>query len=156
MKYAKGAQFIFFLEAVAQCLPYWVFWPCLKGPYLSFIDNSSAQWALTKGYSNNEQANRLVTMFWCAVSERQGDPWFERVPTKANISDSVSRGDRKPAKTRGWIEVEVDLREVWNLRRGGERRLQHAPRNSHTSLQGGEVLEERALRGQLRSVAFTR
>ena len=96
-------------------MPYWVFWPCLKGPYLSFIDNSSAQWALTKGYSNNEQANRLVTLFWCAVSERQGDPWFERVPTKANISDSVSRGDRKPAKTRGWIEVEVDLHEVWNL-----------------------------------------
>ena len=108
-KYAKGAQFIFFLEAVAQCLPYWVFWIWLKGPYLSFIDNSSAQWALTKGYSNNEQANVLVTLFWSAVTERQGDPWFERVPTKANISGSVSRGDKGPAKRRGWVEDEVDL-----------------------------------------------
>ena len=114
-KYAKGAQFIFFLEAVAQYLPFWIYWSWLKGPYLSYIDNSSAQWALTKGYSNNEQANVLVTLFWSAVTERQGDPWFERVPTKANISDSVSRGDKGTAKQRGWAEVEVDLREVWNL-----------------------------------------
>ena len=113
--FARGGQFIFFLEALAQCLPYWIWWGILRGPYWSFIDNASAQWALSKAYSANEEANKLVTLFWCAVTLKGGDPWFERVPTKANISDAISRGSLKEAVERGWRIVALELSGIWNI-----------------------------------------
>ena len=87
----------------------------LQGLYLSFVDNAAAQWALLKGYSINEEGNLLVTLVWAAVTSTGGAPWFERVPSKANVSDSVSRGNTEEARKRGWLEVEVDLTETWKL-----------------------------------------
>ena len=113
--FAGGGQFIFFLEAVAQCLPMWVWWPKLAGSYLSFVDNVAAQWALSKGYSKNSEANLLVSLFWAAVTEKGSDPWFERVPSKANISDAISRGDDSEAAKRGWVKWDVDLTKTWQV-----------------------------------------
>ena len=33
--FAPAGQFIFVLEALAQCLALWIFWPFLQGPYWS-------------------------------------------------------------------------------------------------------------------------
>lgn len=97
VKMATGGQYIFILEALAQCLPLWLFWPILVEPYWSFIDNSAAQWALTKGYSRNDEANIIVTLFDAAAVAKRAGPWFERVAPAANISDEVSRMDFRRA-----------------------------------------------------------
>ena len=91
--FAPEGQYIFFLEALAQCLAIWIYWPLLRGSYWSFVDNSAAQWALTKGYSKRVEGNVLTTLFWSAAVAKKCEPWFERVPSKANCSDAISRGD---------------------------------------------------------------
>ena len=117
LAYAPDGQYIFVLEALAQCLAYWICWPFLKGPYWSFIDNSAAQWALTKGYSSLGEANILTSLFWSATTQREGEPWFERVPSKANCSDAVSRADTKSADEAGWKRLNLDLAKIWHILR---------------------------------------
>ena len=63
----------------------------------------------------NNEANKLVTLFWCSVTDKEGDPWFERVPSKANLSDAISRGDEEEARRQGWTKLEVDLRSIWAI-----------------------------------------
>ena len=110
---APAGQYIFVLEALAQCLALWIFWPCLRGPYWSFVDNAAAQWALAKGYCSSMEANVLTTLFWSAAVRHNCDPWFERVPSKANCSDAISRTDTAYAVANGWVHCDVDLDVVW-------------------------------------------
>ena len=98
-------------------MAYWIGWPYLRGPYLSFVDNSAAQWALTKGYSSQDEANKLTSLFWPATVCKGGEPWFERVPSKANCSDAVSRKETKAAKEAGWHELHLQLDIVWETLR---------------------------------------
>ena len=94
----------------------WAFWPKLQGPYWSFVDNAAAQWALTKGYSGtSKEANVLTTLFWSVATAKQADPWFERVPSKANCSDAVSRGEFAFAKSEKRVRCEVNSQEIWKL-----------------------------------------
>ena len=56
-------------------------------------------------------------MFWFAAVQKQAEPWFEWVPSKANCSDAVSRGDFSYAKSQGWCLCNVEWDTVWaNLR----------------------------------------
>ena len=116
-EYAPEGQYIFVLEAVAQCLALWVFWPFLRCPYWSFVDNAAAQWALSKGYSSCPEGNVLTTLFWAVAVRYTCDPWFERVPSKANCSDAISRGDLSFAKEHGWAECTIGLEETWKVLR---------------------------------------
>ena len=124
---APTGNYIFMLEALAQCSALWAFWPMLRGPYWSFVDNAAAQWALTKGYSGtSKEANVLTTLFWSIATAKQADPWLERVPSKANCSDAISRGDFEFAKANNWIQCEVASNDIWKLL---ERALKEELRN---------------------------
>ena len=107
--------FIFILEALAQCLPLWALGPALAGPYWSFVDNTAAQHALTRGYSGNAAANAVVSAFWVAAAGYTACPWFERVPSKANISDAVSRRDFAYAVDQKWRHLDFDFTRVYTL-----------------------------------------
>ena len=107
--------FIFILEALAQCLPLWALGPALAGPYWSFVDNTAAQHALTRGYSGNAAANAVVSAFWVAASVYAASPWFERVPSKANISDAVSRRDFAYSEDQKWRNLNFDFTRVYTL-----------------------------------------
>ena len=107
----------------------WVFWPYLEGPYWSFIDNAAAQWVLSKGYSSAPEANVLTTLFWAAVVSKGADPWFERVPSKANCSDSISRADESFVVQQNWKPCGAQLDEMWDvLRRASEEELRNLPK----------------------------
>ena len=93
-EFAQRGQFIFFLEAVAQMLALFAFPSESRGPYLSFIDNTAAQFALTKGFSSDDASNTLSSIFWATAARNRCAPCFERVSSKANIADAVSRHDR--------------------------------------------------------------
>ena len=115
--FAVSGQFIFILEALAQCLPLWVFWPVLRGPYWSLVVNNSAGGSLIKGYSSNAEANVLISLFWATAVAKAAEPWFERVPSAANVSDAISRKDFSKAKEMGWTPCEVGLDCLWQLLR---------------------------------------
>ena len=87
------------------------------GPYWSFIDNSAAQWALTKGYSRNDEANVLVTLFDAATVLKAACPWFDRVSSAANISDEVASMDFRRARKDNLTECYLDYNGVWVLLR---------------------------------------
>ena len=93
-EFAQRGQFIFFLEAVAQMLALFAFASELRGPYLSFIHNTAAQFTLTKGFSSDDAINTSSSIFWATAARNRCAPYFERVSSKANIADAVSRHDR--------------------------------------------------------------
>jgi hypothetical protein len=80
-----------------------------------FVDNEAAKFALVKGYSSDLSINALLTVFWAHQTQQGHDPWFERVSTKANISDAVSRADMTEATAKGWQHVDLDLGNVWPI-----------------------------------------
>ena len=112
-RFAARKAYIFLLEAVAQLLPLLMFPDVLRGPFWAFIDNDAARHALAKGYSGNVAANAFVSAYWCAAAAAGSAPWFERVASKANLSDAVSRGDFAQAQRLGWRQVHFDLTATW-------------------------------------------
>ena len=82
---------------------------------MSFIDNTAAQHALTKGSSRDPPVNALVGAFWAWTARRGAVPHFERVPSGSNWSDGVSRNDFSLAQQLGWIFADFDLAPLYNL-----------------------------------------
>ena len=60
---APRGPFIFILEAIVQILALFAFHDKLREPYLSFIDNTGAQFALTKACSFDDTVNSIPSFF---------------------------------------------------------------------------------------------
>ena len=112
-RFARTKAYIFVLEALAQLVPLLMLHPLLVGPFWAFIDNEAAKHALTKGYSGNAAANTFVSAYWVAAATTAAAPWLERVSSKANLSDQVSRGDFAQAERLRWRQVRFDLTRFW-------------------------------------------
>ena len=112
-RFCTRRAFIYFLEAWAQCAPLWCMANILAGPYVSFCDNEAACHALIKGYGKDEGINSLISMFWASAAQSNCDPWLERVSSKANISDGISRDDFTLARLHGWIHLDIDFDCIW-------------------------------------------
>ena len=82
------------VEILGALCPYLSMPELLAGrDVIHWIDNTSAQAALTKGYSGVPDSARLVHLFhaWnCAAGARV---WFEYIPSKSNPADEPSRID---------------------------------------------------------------
>ena len=89
----KKKTYIFLLEVIAQCMGTWLLAPELGSDCWAFVDNVGAEFALRKGFSRDRDANAVVSLFWAAAALTGVRPWFERVPSKAQLADEVSRGD---------------------------------------------------------------
>ena len=114
-RFATRKQYIFLLEAVAQMLALFACGSMLSGPYYSFVDNTAAQFALVKGFTSDPAVNVLSSIFWATAAEIGAGPWFERVTSKANPADAISRGDCSHAVSMGVREICLDFTEVWPL-----------------------------------------
>ena len=80
-------------------------WPrLLQGClWIHFLDNAAAQAAYVKGSSSVHSGDMLVGKAWETVARRRLFPWFDRVDTKSNPVDGLSRG-----RVEGpWDNVEV-------------------------------------------------
>ena len=85
-------QYIGQLEGLAAIAAYYSL-PFLRGErVLHYIDNTSVLAALTKGYSAQVDSARIVHAFWALAVVAGIEPWFEYVPSEANIADWPSRG----------------------------------------------------------------
>ena len=114
-RFTLRRQYIFLLETLAQCLASWLFYHELGQWYLSFVDNTASQWALTKGYSRDPEANCIVGLFWTSAAPLGSHPWFERAGTNAQLADGVSRNDFVDAKRLNWKRLNADFTEVWEV-----------------------------------------
>ena len=81
-----------------------------------FVDNDSARYAPIKGSSPCLESAWLVQAFWTLESETsESRSWIARVPSKSNIADGPSRGDRSETeklfptiKWLQWIDEQED------------------------------------------------
>ena len=106
-KFMQKAQYIGQLELLAAVLVYYSV-PELKGlSPIHWIDNTSAIAALVKGYSGAPDSARLLHAFKAYAFGFGVDPWFQWVPSKANIADMPSRHDLSLLEELGAIKREV-------------------------------------------------
>ena len=75
----------------------------------------AARFSLLKGYSRDRDANATVSLFWGCVTEAGSAPWFEHVPSKAQLADAVSRQDWVLAKSENWLRIEPDFDGLWDI-----------------------------------------
>ena len=59
---------------------------------LHFIDNTGALSLLVHGYASRPDCARLVNVFHMLQAQLRFTPWFEWVPSAANVADLPSRG----------------------------------------------------------------
>ena len=101
-RFASRKAFIYVLEIVAQLLPLLAFGERLPSFWTAYIDNAAGQWALLKGYGKDDAVNGVLSAFWASAARHCWFPEFVRVPSKANVSDAVSRDDLRQASAEGW------------------------------------------------------
>ena len=72
-------------------------------------------WALLKGYGKDDAVNGVLSAFWASAARRCWFPKFVRVPSKANISDAVSRDDLRQASAEGWSWLDLPVDDILNI-----------------------------------------
>ena len=88
---------------------------------LLFIDSTTAENILVKGYSNGaSDANGMVSEFWELASSLQILVYTDRVPTDMNPADGASRGTIEDDCLRyGWEHLRAELLPRWRKRGPG-------------------------------------
>ena len=114
-KLEKKKTYIFLLEVVAQCFGVWFLGKELAPHCWAFVDNVGAEHALRKGASRNRDANAFISLFWITAAALRVTPWFERVPSKAQFADGVSRGDDTDALSIGSVRLDFNYNGIWDI-----------------------------------------
>ena len=110
--FTSRKAFIYFLEIFAQVLPAVVLARFLPEIFISFVDNEAGRFALEKGYGRDQSINGVLAAYWSLAARMNWYPHFERVPSKANVSDGISRADLSRAIAEGWTRIHSPLSEV--------------------------------------------
>ena len=114
-RFCTRRAFIYFLETWAQVVTFLGFDHMLGAEYLSFVDNEAAKHALIKGYGKDSAINSVIGIYWGAHADSQQTPWLERVTSKSNVSDEISRNVYDMANALQCTEIPLDLTEVYNI-----------------------------------------
>jgi len=111
----KKKTYIFLLEVIAQCMGVWFMAPELGPNFWAFVDNVGAEFALRKGFSRDRDANAVISLFRAAAAVSDVRPWFERVPSKAQLADEVSRGDDTLLRNLGSRRMDFNYDKTWAI-----------------------------------------
>ena len=60
-------------------------------------------------------ANSLCAIYWSAAGRLATFPWVERVCSKSNVSDEISRLDESFAKAQGWSRRAFDAKPFFEI-----------------------------------------
>ena len=71
--------------------------------WIHFIDNASALGALVKGSASVNQQDIIVGHTWTYIADLNVLAWFDRVDSKSNPVDGLSRKDFSKGKLRNWF-----------------------------------------------------
>ena len=77
--------------------------------HVTFCDNEAAKHALIRGYGTDTNINNMIAMCWTHAAQTNSQPWIDRVSSKANLSDGVSRDDWELADQMGWARLDLDM-----------------------------------------------
>ena len=91
---------------------------CLR-PYLCFVDNDGAGFALAKGLSGDPDFDALLSAFWAVNAALATLPWICRVPSASNPADALSHGRfsarSSPNAAKSVAALHCRLQPVWTL-----------------------------------------
>ena len=118
--------FIYALEILAQVIAATAFGGRLPAMWVALIDNTAGQAALLKGYGRDLAVNGVLAAFWATAARHDWRPVFERVVSKANISDAVSRRDLDRAHRDGWTRVHTPSAQIVGILARAASDLQYA------------------------------
>ena len=83
------------LEVLAAISAYFTYPELFVGRRVQhFIDNTVALSALVHGYSGKADLAKMVNAFFLQMAGLRASVYFDYVPSKANIADLPSRGER--------------------------------------------------------------
>ncbi|CAE7947465.1 pkd2, partial [Symbiodinium sp. KB8] len=94
---------------VSAVLHLWL-WSSVCTVIVLFVDNEPAKHALVTGYGKDESINKLLLAAW--VFTEKVNVHAASVAARANVSDSVSRGDFSLAESLGWQRFEFSWDEL--------------------------------------------
>ena len=87
---------IFELEAVGPLLVLAHWGHLMEGAnWVHFIDNAAAQCAITRGSSSVHSGDVITGAIWKRIARPNIGSWFERVASKSNPLDGLSRGNSR-------------------------------------------------------------
>ena len=105
-QFSADQAFIYLLEAWAAILAPMIFEPWLDRFYVQCCDNEASRHALIKGVGKHQPLNCLISAHWTWHNRRGIAHRLERVPTKANISDALSRFEGIP-EAKLWHQLQI-------------------------------------------------
>ena len=113
-RFTSRGGFIYALEILAQIMAIVICQDLLPDVLWAWIDNTAGQAALTKGYGKDRKVNRLLTILWNFLAHRNIEPFWRRVTSSANISDSISREDFSIAENMQWTKIDGDFDSIYH------------------------------------------
>lgn len=112
---SEGGRDIFMIEAVGPLLLLLAFPRIFRSVlWIHFIDNTAAEASLISGSSSLDVADHIVGLTWEKCCKRRVWPYFDRVSSKSNPVDLLSRGDKR-GPWRGVKEVAFPIDEIEDL-----------------------------------------
>ena len=87
--------------------------PLLGDFYIQCCDNEAARHAIIKGVGKHQPLNALISAHWTWHNRKGIAHRLERVPTKANISDPISRFKELPHGPL-WSQINVPHKAITN------------------------------------------
>ena len=81
------------IEGIVPLIALTTWTAILSSLWLHFIENNGALSCLIKGGSRVSGADTIVGMTWHRCGKLSVCPWFDRVDTKSNPVDGLSRGN---------------------------------------------------------------
>ena len=122
------------IEAIvpAICLCTWSH--LIRGSlWLHFIDNDVALACLVSGCSKSSSLSAVVDYTWAQIPVLGCWPWFERVPSKCNIVDGLSRKKFSTALVNDWVRDSAQLpRQAKRRTHTHKPKMQKHAKNEHT------------------------
>ena len=112
-QFSSNTAFIYLLEAWVALLAPLVFEPLLGDFHIQCCDNEAARHAIIKGVGKHQPLNALISAHWTWHNRRGIAHRLERVPTKANISDPISRFEELPHGPL-WSQINVPHKAITN------------------------------------------
>jgi hypothetical protein len=110
-----GYKDIFLVEAIGPLLLLWTFPRLMRNAlWIHYIDNESAEASLISGTSALPAADHITSLTWDTCARRCLMPYFDRVASKSNPVDKLSRGDRN-GPWRGVIKANFPVEALMRL-----------------------------------------
>ena len=104
---------IFECEFFAVYCALWSWCDLLQPALIVYTDNNGVRDSLISCHTSNVVAKQMLIATLVLEMKCNWRPWYARVPTDSNISDSPSRFDTELLTKHGVLQTNVDIHQAW-------------------------------------------